>query len=363
MKAVVVHEIGGGFHVEDVAIDDPIGQEVLVDVKASGLCRTDLSVASHPHDYPVPAVFGHELAGIVTKVGPEVTDFTIGDHVVGTLIQFCGRCANCLSERSYQCLDRDATLRKADQPSRLTRDGADVAQVFGLGAFAQQALVHSNQLVKIADEMPFPQAALLGCGGLTGTGAVLNTARVRPGESVVIVGAGGVGLNGINGAVIAGASPIIAIDVAAEKLDKAREFGATHTVNSAQEDPVAAVKAITGGGADHVFDFVGFGKVQEQGIAMLGKGGGLYLIGVTAGQTMNVDGRALLQGAELHHGHPHGFRCSASRRAGIRGSVPRREAQARRHGFEGNRFGRGGSWLRDAQGPHRDPGCGHQLLG
>ncbi|GAA1859088.1 Zn-dependent alcohol dehydrogenase [Paeniglutamicibacter psychrophenolicus] len=296
MQAVVVHEIGGGFHVEDIAIDDPIGQEVLVEVKASGLCRTDLSVASHRHEYPVPAVFGHELAGIVTKIGPEVTDFAVGDHVVGSLIQFCGRCANCLSERSFQCLDRDATLRTSDQPSRLTRDGVAVAQGFGLGAFAQQALVHSNQLVKIADEMPFPQAALLGCGGLTGTGAVLNTAKVKPGESVVIVGAGGVGLNGVNGAVIAGASPIIVIDVAEAKLEKAREFGATHTVNSAEEDPVAAVKAIAGGGADHVFDFVGIGKVQEQGVAMLGKGGGLYLIGVTSGQTMNIDGRALLQG-------------------------------------------------------------------
>lgn len=296
MKAVVVNEIGGGFQVEDIIIDDPVGEEVLVEVKAAGLCRTDLSVASHRHDFPMPAVLGHELAGIVTKVGPEVTGFEIGDHVVGTLIQFCGHCANCLSDRSYQCLDRDATLRNSEQRSRLSRDGTNVAQGFGLGAFAQQVLAHSNQLVKIAREMPFPQAALLGCGGLTGMGAVLNTARVRPGESVVIVGAGGVGLNGVNGAVIAGASPIIAIDVAAEKLEKAREFGATHTINSAEEDPVAAVRRITGGGADYVFDFVGIGKVQEQGIAMLGKGGGLYLIGVTAGQNMNVDGRALLQG-------------------------------------------------------------------
>lgn len=296
MKAVVVEAIGGGFRIEDVSIADPIGEEVLVEVRASGLCRTDLSVSNHRHDHPVPAVFGHELAGIVTKVGPEVTEFTVGDHVVGSLIQFCGRCGNCLEDRSFQCLDRDVTLRSDDEPSRLTRADGDVAQGFGLGAFAQQALVHSNQLVKIADEMPFPQAALLGCGGLTGTGAVLNQARVRHGESVVIVGAGGVGLNGVNGAVIAGAYPIIVVDVAEEKLDKARAFGATHTVNSMETDPVASVREITGGGADHVFDFVGIGAVQEQGIAMLGKGGGLYLIGVTPGQKMTVDGRALLQG-------------------------------------------------------------------
>ncbi|MCU1614664.1 MAG: putative zinc-containing alcohol dehydrogenase [Frankiales bacterium] len=296
MKAVVVDTFGGGFHTEEITIDDPIGLEVLVEVKASGLCHSDMSVANYDLGYPVPAVFGHELAGVVTKIGPDVTDFAVGDHVVGSLIQYCGRCNNCLAGRSFQCLHPEATVRTPEQPPRLKREGADVTQGFGLGAFAQQALVHSNQLVKIADEMPFPQAALLGCGGLTGTGAVLNTANVQPGQSVVIVGAGGVGLNAINGAVVAGASPIIVIDVAAEKLEKAKQFGATHVIDSRSVDAVDAVKQIVAGGVDYVFDFVGIGAVQEQGVAMLAKGGGLYVIGVTPGQTMTVDGYDLLQG-------------------------------------------------------------------
>lgn len=296
MKAVVVDTFGGGFHVEQIAIDDPLGLEVLIDVKASGLCHSDESVANYDLGYPVPAVFGHELAGVVTAIGPDVTEFEIGDHVVGTLIQMCGECANCVAGRSYQCLHPEATLRTADQPPRLTRVGADVTQGFGLGAFAEQALVHSNQLAKIANDMPFAQAALLGCGGLTGTGAVLNTANVQPGESVVIVGAGGVGLHAINGAVLAGASPIIVLDVADAKLELAKKFGATHVINSRETDPVAAVAEITGIGADYVFDFVGIGAVQEQGIAMLAKGGGMYVIGVTPGQTMTVDGYDLLQG-------------------------------------------------------------------
>ncbi|MFC9840214.1 zinc-binding dehydrogenase [Rhodococcus sp. NPDC127530] len=296
MKAVVVNEFGGGFHTEEVTIDDPIGMEVLLDVKASGLCHSDMSVANYDLGYPVPAVFGHEVAGVVTKVGADVSDFSAGDHVVGSLIQYCGHCMNCLDGRSHQCLHPEATLRAAGQAPRLTRTGADVTQGFGLGGFAQQALVHSNQLVKISREMPFPQAALLGCGGLTGTGAVLNTAEVQVGESVVIVGAGGVGLHAINGAVIAGASPIIVIDVNDTKLDKAKQFGATHLINSTRTDAVAAVQEITGTGADYVFDFVGIGAVQEQGIAMLAKGGGLYVVGVTPGQTMTVDGYDLLQG-------------------------------------------------------------------
>ncbi|UFS58160.1 zinc-binding dehydrogenase [Subtercola endophyticus] len=296
MKAVVVDTFGGGFHTEEITIDDPIGLEVLVEVKASGLCHSDMSVANYDLGYPVPAVFGHELAGVVTKIGPDVTDFAVGDHVVGSLIQYCGRCNNCLAGRSFQCLHPEATVRTPEQPPRLKREGADVTQGFGLGAFAQQALVHSNQLVKIAAEMPFPQAALLGCGGLTGTGAVLNTADVQPGQSVVIVGAGGVGLHAINGAVVAGASPIIVIDVAAEKLEKATRFGATHVIDSRSVDAVEAVKQIVPGGVDYVFDFVGIGAVQEQGVAMLAKGGGLYVIGVTPGQTMTVDGYDLLQG-------------------------------------------------------------------
>ncbi|MGW0857506.1 zinc-binding dehydrogenase [Streptomyces sp. NPDC002690] len=280
MKASVVSGLGQGFKVREVDIADPIGREVLIDVKASGLCHSDLSVATFIEGYTFPAVLGHELAGVVSAVGPEVTEFSVGDHVVGSLIQFCGKCSACLSGRTYLCANPAATERDASRPPRLTMDGKPVTQFSALSGFAQQALVHENQLAVVPDEMPWAQAALIGCGVLTGAGAVINSGAVQAGDSVVIMGAGGVGLNGVNGAVIAGASTIIVTDVEDAKLERAREFGATHTINSRTTDPVAEVRKITGGGADHVFDFVGIRPVTAQGLEMLGKGGGLYLIGV-----------------------------------------------------------------------------------
>lgn len=303
MKAVVVNEFGGGFHTEDVEISQPRGREVLFDVKASGLCHSDLSVANHDLGYPVPAVFGHEVAGVVTAVGPEVADIKVGDHVVGSLIQSCGNCTACLTGKTYRCLHPEATLRAPDEEPRLSRPGSGVTQGFGLGGFAEQALVHENQLVVVDERMPFPQAALLGCGGVTGAGAVLNTAKVPQGSSVVIVGAGGVGLNAINGAVISGATTIIAVDVEDQKLEKARKFGATHTVNSSTSDPVAAVKEITGIGAEYVFDFVGIGAVEQQDLQMLATGGALYIIGVTPGKTaFEVDVYEMLQSQKSING-------------------------------------------------------------
>jgi S-(hydroxymethyl)glutathione dehydrogenase/alcohol dehydrogenase len=154
-------------------------------------------------------------------------------------------------------------------------------QGFGLGGFAEQALVHENQLVVVPNEMPFAQAALLGCGVVTGAGSVLNTANVSAGDTVVIFGAGGVGLNAVSGARIAGASRIVAIDIQQKRLDAARRFGATDVINSTETDPVEAVRELLPGGADHVLDFVGLKSVAEQGLAMLGTGGGLYLVGVS----------------------------------------------------------------------------------
>jgi len=281
MKAALVREIGAGFVTEEVQLADPIGREVLVDVKASGLCHTDLTASRFNIGYEPPMVLGHEVAGVVAAVGPAVTEFAVGDHVVGCLIQSCGACIACLAGRSYQCLHPERTLRGADAAPRITADGAFVAQAFGLGGFAQRALIHENQLVKVDDRVPFPQAALLGCGVVTGAGAVINTADTQAGDAVVIIGAGGVGLNAINGARVAGASTIIAVDVADDKLEKARAFGATHTINSTQEDPVAAVQALTGGrGADAAFDFVGIPQVTQQGLDMVRPGGGLYCIGI-----------------------------------------------------------------------------------
>jgi S-(hydroxymethyl)glutathione dehydrogenase/alcohol dehydrogenase len=280
MKAVVVREIGAGFETTEIDIADPIGREVLVEVKASGLCHTDLTMSRNEMGNPLPAVFGHEVAGVVTAIGPGVTDIAVGDHVVGCLVQYCGACEKCLSGRTYQCLHPEKTLRGEGEAPRLSQNGEPVFQAFGLGGFAQQALVHENQLVTVPEQIPFAQAALLGCGVVTGAGAVINTADVQAGDSVVVIGAGGVGLNAINGALIAGATTIIAVDIADDKLEKARSFGATHVVNSATTDAAAAVLEITGRGADAVFDFVGTTQVAEQALTMVAPGGGLYLIGV-----------------------------------------------------------------------------------
>ncbi len=279
MKALVVNALGRGFDVEDVDIAAPIGREVLVDVKASGLCHTDLLFATHDF-VPLPAVLGHEVAGVVAAVGPDVTQICVGDHVVGSLAQSCGVCARCLSGRPFQCRHPESTLRRPTDPPRLSRKGARLFQGYGLGGFAERALIHENQVAPVPKELPFPQAALLGCGVATGVGSVLNTANVSAGESVVIFGAGGVGLNAVSGARIAGASKIVVIDIRQRRLDEARRFGATDVIDSTKTNGVEAVRELLPEGADHVFDFVGLKSVAEQGLAMLGTGGGLYLVGV-----------------------------------------------------------------------------------
>lgn len=280
MKATLVREFGAGFVTEDVQISAPIGREVLVDVKASGLCHTDLTASRNNIGYEPPMVLGHEVAGVVAAVGPDVADLAVGDHVVGCLVQSCGHCEACLTGRTFQCEHPEETLRHEGQGSRITKGDEVIYQAFGLGGFAQQALIHENQLVKVSDEIPFPQAALLGCGVVTGAGAVINTANTQAGDAVVIIGAGGVGLNAITGAIVAGASTIIAVDVADDKLEKAKRFGATHTINSTKVDAVAEVMKITGRGADSAFDFVGIPAVTASGLDMIRPGGGLYLIGI-----------------------------------------------------------------------------------
>ena len=287
MKALVVNALGRGFDLEEVQIAAPMGREVLIDVQASGLCHTDLLFATHDI-VPMPAVLGHEVAGVVAESGPDVVQFRVGDHVVGSLAQSCGSCARCLSGRSFQCQRPEATLRRPTDGPRLSRDGVGLFQGLGLGGFAQRALIHENQLAVLPKEMPFAQGALLGCGVVTGAGAVLNTANVKAGDSIVIFGAGGVGLNAVNGGRIAGASRIIVIDIQSNRLEAAKLFGATDVIDSTTTPPVQAVRDLLPGGADHVFDFVGVKAVAEQGLAMLGVGGGLYLIGVATPQ-MNID--------------------------------------------------------------------------
>ncbi len=283
MKAAVLNHLDGTFQIEEIDIDEPRGREVLVEVKASGLCHSDLHFAEQDFGVPLPAVLGHELAGIVVAIGPEVREFSVGDHVVGSLIQFCGHCPACIGGRTYQCFHPEETLRgdhDHDHPHRLTRSGAGVSQVFGTGAFAERALVHENQLATVPKEMPFAQASLLGCGTITGAGAAINTASVRPGETVAVIGIGGVGLNVISGAKLAGAARIIAVDRQPQKEELARKFGATDFIDASKVDSVAKIRELTGGGVDHAFEVVGLKATSEQAIQMARKGGGAYLIGV-----------------------------------------------------------------------------------
>ena len=282
MKAAVVAAVGRPFEVVELEIDDPIGREVLVEVRASGLCHSDLHIATQDYGYPMPIVLGHELGGVVVAVGPDVTTLTVGDHVAGSLIQFCGHCDACLSGRTHQCLAGATLYRRAEDGERLRRsdDGSPVFPGMGLGAFAEYSLVHENQLVRVPDDMPFAPAALLGCGVITGIGAALNSAEVRVGDTTVVIGCGGVGLNVISGARLAGARSIVAIDVNADKLELARQFGATDVIDASAADAVEELARRHPDGVDHAFEVVGSPATTYQAMQMTRLGGTVYLIGL-----------------------------------------------------------------------------------
>lgn len=289
MKAAVISEVKGAFDVLDIAIDNPAANEVLIDVKASGLCHSDLSVASNDMGFPMPAVLGHEVAGIVTGVGSAVTSLEVGDRVVTSPVHSCGHCKGCRTGRPYQCRVPMHTSRPAGSTPRLSLNGQALTQFIGVGGFAEQVLVHENTVVKVPEAIPFDRAALLGCGVVTGAGAAVNTARIRPGDTVAVIGAGGVGLNVIQGAKLAGATRIIAIDLQPAKLELATIFGATDVINGAETDAVAQVQKLTGGGVTHAFEVIGLKPTSEQAVAMLEIGGTAYLIGVhKPGSTIDV---------------------------------------------------------------------------
>lgn len=280
MKAAVALGVGQGFTTMDLTISAPIGREVLVDVKASGLCLTDHSLMANDYGYPWPAVYGHEIAGIVESVGPDVTEFAVGDHVVGCLVQWCGKCESCIQGRQTDCKNSLSLERPEGEEPRLSNADGGVYQAMGLGGFAEKSLVHENQLAKVNVEIPFSRAALLGCGTVTGAGAVINSAKVSAGDTVAVIGTGGVGLNAIAAARLAGAKTIIAVDVVGSKLDAAKRFGATHGVNASTHDPVEEIRRITEGGVDYAFEVIGLPATQEQAIKAARTGGTAVLVGM-----------------------------------------------------------------------------------
>jgi S-(hydroxymethyl)glutathione dehydrogenase/alcohol dehydrogenase len=296
MKAAIYREPLKDLTFEDVTVDKPKGREVLVNIQATGVCHSDLHVVDGLLPIPAPAILGHEGAGIVEAVGPDVTSVKKGDHVIACLSMFCGRCENCLTGKPQICAGREGlTARPESDTPRISQQGTALSQFTGLGTYAEQMLVHENALVDIRKDIPFEVAALIGCGVTTGVGAALNTAKVEPGSTVAVFGAGGVGISAIQGAYIAGARQIIAVDVFPQKLETAKQFGATDTVDASQGDPVEKIVEMTGGGVDYAFEAIGKRKTAEQAYAAARRGGTAVVIGVLpAGEMISINGLDLL---------------------------------------------------------------------
>jgi S-(hydroxymethyl)glutathione dehydrogenase/alcohol dehydrogenase len=279
MKAAVLREVNKPLEVEEVQIDNPKSHEVLVRTAACGVCRSDLHYITGHYSAPKPTILGHEAAGIVEKVGSEVRYVKPGDHVITCLSVFCGHCEHCTSGRPFSCQNPEVARDEDDEP-RMSQNGGDMHQFFSLSAFAEYMLIHEHALVKIRDDMPLDRAALIGCGVTTGFGAVINTAKVEVGGTVAVIGCGGVGLSAINGAAIAGAGRIIAVDVKGSKLNVAKHFGATDVIDASQTDPVEAVKELTGGGVQYSFEALGMKETSEQAFRMIGVSGVATIIGM-----------------------------------------------------------------------------------
>lgn len=288
MKAAVLREVGKPLQIEDVQISKPGPHEVLIRTKAAGVCHSDLHFVEGSYPFPLPAVLGHESAGIVEQVGSEVRTVKPGDHVITCLNPFCGHCEHCLTGHMNLCISPETKREKGAEP-RLFREGGDpptMNQFLNLSSFAEQMLVHEHACTAIRKDMPLDVAALIGCSVTTGVGAVIHTSNVRPGESVAVIGCGGVGLSAINGAAIAGAGRIIAIDRVPSKLALAEEFGATDVIDASEGDVVKQVQQMTGGGVHHSFEAIGLKATAEQAFRMLRRGGTANIIGMIPVGTM-----------------------------------------------------------------------------
>jgi len=295
MKAAVLREVNKPLEIEDVQLADPGPREVRVRTVAAGVCHSDLHFQNGSYPYPLPSVLGHESAGVVEAVGSMVDYVKPGDHVITCLSAFCGHCEDCLTGHMSLCQEPELQ-RPQDEPPRIAVGGETVHQFLNLSSFAEGMLVHEHALTKIRDDMPMDRAALIGCGVTTGVGAVIHTAAVEPGSTVAVIGCGGVGLSCINGAEIAGAARIIAVDTVTSKLDLARKFGATDVVNAGDGDPVEAVRELTDGGVHYSFEAIGLKATTEQSFKMLRRGGTATIIGmIPVGTMIELHGPDFLQ--------------------------------------------------------------------
>ena len=278
MKAAVCHEFGRPLAIEEVEIDPPESGEVQVRLAACAVCHSDITYADGGWGGPLPAIYGHEAAGVVEAVGPGVQLVEAGDHVVVTLIRACGHCFFCQNGAQTVC---PTLFARDDTPHLRLRDGTGVRQGLRTAAFAEVVVVDESQVAAIPDTMALDSASLLACGVITGLGAVVNTARVPPGSSVAVVGTGGVGLNCVQGARLAGADPIVAVDLAQAKREAALRFGATHAVDAAAPDARAQVRCATSGhGTDYVFVAAGNVRAVELGLTLMRLAGTTVLVGM-----------------------------------------------------------------------------------
>ena len=277
IKAAVCHAFGSPLVVEDILLRAPEHGEIEVSLDAVAICHSDISYAEGAWGGSLPAVYGHEAAGRISAVGPGVVGLDIGDSVVVTLIRACGSCGSCAGGAPTQC----ETPYDGDTGPIRTMDDGKLHQAMATGGFAEKVVVDQRQVVKISPDIPKDAASLIACGVITGVGAVVNAADLRAGQDVVVIGAGGVGLNAIQGARIAGARRIVAVDMSDDKLAIAREFGATHGVLATQEKPWrAAFKALGGRGADAVIVTVGAIPAYDQAPRYLGRGGKVIMVGM-----------------------------------------------------------------------------------
>jgi S-(hydroxymethyl)glutathione dehydrogenase/alcohol dehydrogenase len=283
MKAAVMYESNKPLQVEEVTLDEPQDQEVLVKMVATGLCHTDVHFIHGEAPVPVPVVLGHEGAGIVEKVGPGVTTVQPGDHVVLMVAWSCGKCRFCVEGQPGMCTEWVMYNMMGTLPGgakRLHKGDQELNHFFCQSSFAEYAVVHERTAIKVPQDAPLDVVCLLGCGTTTGIGSVLNRAKLKSGESIVIYGCGGVGLSAVLGARLAGAGKIIAVDMLDRKLEKAKELGADFVINATQEDPPQRVMEITGGGADYSVECIGNVDVMAQAFASIHNAGTCVVAGM-----------------------------------------------------------------------------------
>ncbi len=283
MKAAILYETNKPLKVEKVTLDEPQTNEVLVKIMATGVCHSDLHFMKGEMPAALPVVPGHEGAGIVEKVGHGVTTLQPGDHVVLMVSFSCGKCRYCAAGRPTQCVENLPIMSMATLPGghrRLRKGNQELNHLFGLASFAEYTVVHERSAVKIRDDAPLEVVCLLGCGTSTGIGAAINTTGLRPGESIVIYGCGGVGLSAIMGAKLVGAGKIIAVDALSKKLSMAKKLGADYTINAKKEDPVGKTMELTGGGADYALECIGNVDVMAQAFASIHYGGKCIIVGM-----------------------------------------------------------------------------------